>query len=115
MIRSEEMHLVLKDIAFGMCLRDQRGRNSDVGGYWRQDGGGNGNIMYSYDGISWSDSVGGTSFSNCGVGVLLTGPAGTELRCGWLLELTDGNNGNIMYSYDGISWSDSVGGTSFGG
>ena len=23
------------------------------------------------------------------------------------------DNGNIMYSYDGISWSDSVGGTSF--
>ena len=44
-------------------------------------------------------------------GVLLTGPAGTELRCGWLLEM-DGysGNGNIMYSYDGISWSDSVGG-----
>ena len=43
---------------------------------------------------------------------LLTGPAGAELRCGWLLENGTGN-GNIMYSYDGISWSDSVGGTSF--
>ena len=29
----------------------------------------NGNIMYSYDGISWSDSVGGTSFSNQGYAV----------------------------------------------
>ena len=25
--------------------------------------------MYSYDGISWSDSVGGTSFSSTGLGV----------------------------------------------
>ena len=30
---------------------------------------GNGNIMYSYDGISWSDSVGGTSFNSQGNGV----------------------------------------------
>ena len=29
----------------------------------------NGNIMYSYDGISWSDSVGGNSFSAYGLGV----------------------------------------------
>ena len=28
-----------------------------------------GNIMYSYDGISWSDSVGGTSFSTVGLGI----------------------------------------------
>ena len=40
---------------------------------------------------------------------------GRKLRCGWLLAITDGgtSNGNIMYSYDGISWSDSAGGTSF--
>ena len=25
--------------------------------------------MYSYDGISWSDSVGGTSFSSYGLGI----------------------------------------------
>ena len=47
---------------------------------------------------------------------MLTGPAGPELRCGWLLvtmTVAATGNGNIMYSYDGISWSDSVGGTSF--
>ena len=42
--------------------------------------------MYSYDGISWSDSVGGTSFSTYGLPVLLTGPAEPTLRCGWLLD-----------------------------
>ena len=31
----------------------------------------------------------------------------------WVAVGNDGGNGNIMYSYDGISWSDSVGGTSF--
>ena len=55
---------------------------------------GNGSIMYSYDGISWSDSVGGNAFSTTGKGPLLTGPAGTELRCGWLLD-NDGT-GMIM-------------------
>ena len=75
---------------------------------------GNGNIMYSYDGISWSDSVGGNSFSTIMELELLTEPVRTELsRCGWLLGYDGDDNGNIMYSYDGISWSDSVGGNAF--
>ena len=38
----------------------------------------NGHIKYSYDGISWSDSVGGTSFSTAGYGVAYgTSGAGT--------------------------------------
>ena len=43
--------------------------------------------MYSYDGISWSDSVGGNAFDNEGLRYWLTGPVGTELRCGWLLVM----------------------------
>ena len=68
--------------------------------------------MYSYDGISWSDSVGGNAFSTSGYLELLTGPVGTELAM-WVAVGNDSGNGNIMYSYDGISWSDSVGGTAF--
>ena len=34
------------------------------------------NIKYSYDGISWSDSVGGNAFASEWITVLLTGPAG---------------------------------------
>ena len=73
----------------------------------------NGHIKYSYDGISWSDSVGGTSFSTSWMGCCLR----DQFRDGtpmWMAVGVDtDDNGNIMYSYDGISWSDSVGGTSF--
>ena len=70
-----------------------------------------GNVLYSYDGISWSDSVGGTSFSNRGEGVAYgTSRDGTPM---WVAVGLDTGNGNIMYSYDGISWSDSVGGDAF--
>ena len=73
---------------------------------------GNGNIMYSYDGISWSDSVGGTAFNSYGFAVAYgTSGDGTPMWVAVGIDSTD--NGNIMYSYDGISWSDSVGGTSF--
>ena len=92
------------------------------------DSGGNGTIMYSYDGISWSESVGGTSFSTVGEGVAYGASSnGTPM---WVAAYGTSSNGNspmwvavgddntndsghIKYSYDGISWSDSVGGTSF--
>ena len=77
---------------------------------------GNGNIMNSGNGITWSDSVGGTSFSNSGHGIGIaygTSGDGTSMWVAVGNHGRDSGNGNIMYSYDGISWSDSVGGTSF--
>ena len=49
---------------------------SDVGGCWTMIGGGNGSIKYSYDGISWSDSVGGNSFSSYGIRNVAYGTSG---------------------------------------
>ena len=74
-----------------------------------------GNIKYSYDGISWSDSVGGDAFSTTGFGIAYgTRGDGTKMWVAAGDDLSGGTtNGNIMYSYDGISWSDSVGGNTF--
>ena len=66
MIRSEEMHLGTEGtgIAYGTS-------SNGTSPMWVAVGNdtGNGNIMYSYDGISWSDSVGGTAFSTYGLAV----------------------------------------------
>ena len=69
MIQSEELHLVLLEdgIAYGTSSNGTSPMWVAVGD--DSGGTGNGNIMYSYDGISWSDSVGGTSFSSSGNGI----------------------------------------------
>ena len=72
--------------------------------------------MYSYDGISWSDSVRGIVFSNVVETEGAYGASGNGTPM-WVAAGNDSSgtdNGHIMYSYNGISWSDSVGGTSFG-
>ena len=63
LIQLEELHLVLEgfeSVAYGT--------SGDGTSMWvavgdNTSGSSFGNIMYSYDGISWSNSVGGTSFS----------------------------------------------------
>ena len=77
---------------------------------------GNGNIMNSDNGITWSDSVGGITFSTRWILGVAYGTSGDGTSM-WVAvgdNLPGGSSfGNIKYSYDGISWSDSVGGTSF--
>ena len=71
-----------------------------------------GTIKFSYDGISWSDSHSGVSFTNHGEGVAFgTSSDGTPMWVAMGIDLADNddNFGHIIYSFDGISWSDSTG------
>ena len=68
-----------------------------MGAVGDDDSGSSGNIMYSYDGISWSDSVGGTSFSTV-ERVWLTGPAGRNSDVGgcWTMTLVMETSCTVM-------------------
>ena len=78
-------------------------------------GNSSGNIKYSYDGQVWYSEDQGVSF-NTGRGVAY-GLSSDGITSMWVATgFEDGNNfGNIKYSYDGLSWSNSLSsGTSFG-
>ena len=60
---------------------------------------------FSDGGISWSDSVGGTAFNNEGFGIAYgTSGDGTPMWVATGDNNGSNNNGNVKYSYDGISW-----------
>ena len=69
--------------------------------------------MYSTDGMCWTDSSGGASFSSYGEGVAYGKDSGGNPF--WVAAGGDGGGGygNLMYSTDGKTWTDSSGGASF--
>ena len=66
MIQSEEMNLVMEEMEL---LTGPAGTETPMWVAVGDDTGGNGSIMYSYDGISWSDSVRGDAFATDGNGI----------------------------------------------
>ena len=109
-------------LGLGLGLEKKKDEGGDSGGVsetvrWvaaGSGGGGYGNLMYSTDGKTWTDSSGGASFSStAGSGVAYgKGSGGNPL---WVAVGGDtgGGYGNLMYSTDGKTWTDSSGGASF--
>jgi len=72
-------------------------------------GGGNNNLMYSTDGISWQISTGESFIAQCfGVAYGTSSDGTTPLWVAAGSDTGDDNN-NLMYSTDGISWQISTG------
>jgi hypothetical protein len=92
------------------------GKQSDGSPLWvaaGNDGGGNGSLMYSTDGICWTkSSASGDTFSTSGNEVAYGKQSdGSPL---WVAAGNDGGNGSLMYSTDGKTWVESsLSGASF--